>query len=122
LSRHFVKSFPALSEGFEIETELTIHTLELRMPMAEVDTVYKARFAGSVSKLRTYRDGVRIFWSILYLVKEERRLPFFGAIFFALALFSATISFPIFITYFETGLVRASRLRCWRPERCYWGS
>jgi len=105
LSRRFVKSFPALSEGFEIETELTIHALELRMPMAEVDTAYKARFAGSVSKLRTYRDGVRIFWSILYLVKEERPLPFFGAIFLALALLSAAISFPIFITYFETGLV-----------------
>src|SRR6266700_2514409 len=87
LSRRFVKSFPALSEGFEIETELTIHALELRMPMAEVDTTYKARPEGSVSKLRTYRDGIRICWSIFHLVKEERPLPFFGAIFLTLALF-----------------------------------
>src|SRR5438477_2455130 len=64
LSRRFVKSFPALSKGFEIETELTIHALELRMPMAEVDTAYRARSAGSVSKLRTYRDGIRICWNI----------------------------------------------------------
>jgi glycosyltransferase involved in cell wall biosynthesis len=105
LSRRFVKSFPALSEGFEIETELTIHALELRMPLAEVDTAYKARSEGSVSKLRTYRDGIRICWNIFYLVKEERPLPFFGAIFLALALLSGAISIPIFITYFETGLV-----------------
>jgi len=105
LSRRFVKSFPLLSEGFEIETELTIHALELRMPTAEVDTAYKARPKGSVSKLRTYRDGVHICWNILHLVKEERPLPFFGAIFLALALLSAVISVPIFITYFETGLV-----------------
>jgi glycosyltransferase involved in cell wall biosynthesis len=105
LSRRFVKSFPALSEGFEIETEITIHALELRMPMAEVDTAYKARSAGSVSKLRTCRDGVRILWSIFCLMKEERPLPFFGAIFLAFALFSVAISLPIFITYFETGLV-----------------
>ena len=105
LSRRFVKSFPALSEGFEIETEITVHALELRMPMTEVDTAYRARSVGSVSKLRTCRDGVRIFWSILCLVKEERPLPFFGAIFLALALLSVTISVPIFITYFETGLV-----------------
>jgi glycosyltransferase involved in cell wall biosynthesis len=105
LSRRFVKSFPALSEGFEIETELTVHALELRMPIAEVNTVYKARPEGSVSKLRTYRDGIRICWSILYLIKEERPLPFFGAIFLALTLFSAAISAPILTTYLETGLV-----------------
>jgi glycosyltransferase involved in cell wall biosynthesis len=105
LSRRFVKSFPALSEGFEIETELTIHALELRMPIAEVDTAYRARSEGSVSKLRTYHDGIRICWSIFHLVKEERPLPFFGAIFLALALFSGAISVPIFTTYFVTGLV-----------------
>lgn len=71
LSRRFVKSFPALSTGFEIETELTIHALELRMPMAEVDTTYKARSEGSVSKLRTYRDGVRIL--LEHLPSRERR-------------------------------------------------
>jgi glycosyltransferase involved in cell wall biosynthesis len=105
LSRRFVKSFPALSEGFEIETELIIHALELRMPTAEVDTAYKARPEGSVSKLRTYRDGVRICWNILRLVKEERPLPFFAAIFLVLMLLSIAISVPIFMTYFQTGLV-----------------
>jgi glycosyltransferase involved in cell wall biosynthesis len=105
LSRRFVKSFPALSEGFEIETELTVHALELRMPTAEVDTAYKARPEGSVSKLRTYRDGIRICWNILYLMKEERPLPFFGTIFLVLVLLSGAISVPIFITYIETGLV-----------------
>ena len=96
LSRRFVKSFPALSEGFEIETEITIHALELRMPTAEVDTTYRARPEGSASKLRTYRDGIRICWTILRLVKEERPLQFFGAAFFALFLLSTVISVPIF--------------------------
>jgi glycosyltransferase involved in cell wall biosynthesis len=105
LSRRFVKSFPALTQGFDIEAELTIHALELNMPMVEVDAAYKARPEGSVSKLRTYRDGVRICWTIFYLLKEERPLRFFGIIFLALALFSAAISVPIFLTYFETGLV-----------------
>lgn len=105
LSRRFVKSFPALSRGFEIETEITVHGLELRMPMAEVDTTYRARPEGSASKLRTYRDGIRICWSILRLVKEERPLSLFGAIFLAFALFSTVVSVPIFVTYFETGLV-----------------
>ena len=105
MSRRFVKSFPALSTGFEIETELTVHALELRMPTAEIDTGYKARPEGSVSKLRTFRDGIRILWSILYLVKEERPLPFFGAIFIACILLSTAISVPLFITYFHTGLV-----------------
>ncbi len=105
MSRRFVKSFPALSTGFEIETELTVHALELRMPTAEIDTAYKARPEGSVSKLRTFRDGVRILWSILYLVKEERPLPFFGGIFIACISLSTAISVPLFITYFHTGLV-----------------
>jgi glycosyltransferase involved in cell wall biosynthesis len=105
LSRRFVKSFPALAQGFDIEAELTIHALELRIPTTEVDTVYKARPEGSVSKLRTYRDGARICWAIFHLLKEERPLLFFGVIFVALALFSAAISVPIFMTYFETGLV-----------------
>lgn len=105
LSHRFVKSFPALSEGFEIETEITVHALELRMPLAEVDTAYKARLTGSVSKLRTYRDGLRICRNIFYLVKEERPLPFFGTIFLVLAVLAGLISIPIFSTYFETGLV-----------------
>jgi len=105
LSHRFVKSFPALSEGFEIETEITVHALELRMPLAEVDTAYKARSTGSVSKLRTYRDGLRICRNIFHLVKEERPLPFFGTVFLVLAALAGLISIPIFNTYFETGLV-----------------
>jgi glycosyltransferase involved in cell wall biosynthesis len=105
MSRRFVKSFPALAQGFDIEAELTIHAFALRIPTMEVDTAYKARPEGSVSKLRTYRDGARICWTIFHLLKEERPLLFFGVIFVALALFSTAISVPIFTTYFETGLV-----------------
>ena len=105
LSRRFVKSFPVLSSGFEIETELTVHALELRMPSAEVQTPYKERPAGSASKLRTIRDGVRIVRTIFLLVKEERPLAFFLWIGAALALASLILSVPVFITYLETGLV-----------------
>lgn len=105
LSRRFVKSFPALASGFEIETELTVHALELRMPTAEIDTPYKDRPQGSVSKLRTYRDGWRILMTILLLIKEERPLPFFGGIFVLLMVFSIVISVPLLVTYAETGLV-----------------
>jgi hypothetical protein len=105
MSRRFVKSFPALAQGFDLEAELTIHALELRVPMIEVEVAYKARPEGSVSKLRTYRDGARIGWTIFHLLKEERPLLFFGVIFLALALSSAAIGVPIFVTYFETGFV-----------------
>jgi glycosyltransferase involved in cell wall biosynthesis len=104
-SRRFVKTFPALASGFEIETELTVHALELRMPTAEVDTPYKDRPEGSESKLRTFRDGFRILRTILILVKEERPLPFFAAIFGLMALVSLALAVPIFWTYFQTGLV-----------------
>jgi glycosyltransferase involved in cell wall biosynthesis len=104
-SRRFVKSFPALSRGFEIETELSVHALELRMPIAEVVTAYKARPAGSASKLRTYRDGWRILMMILNLFKRERPLAFFSIIAGALALAALLLAYPIFITYVETGLV-----------------
>jgi glycosyltransferase involved in cell wall biosynthesis len=105
MSRRFVKSFPGLAQGFDIEAELTIHALELGIPMMEMEAAYKARPQGSVSKLRTYRDGARIFWTIFHLLKEERPNLFFGAIFLTLAVFSAAISVPIFITYLDTGLV-----------------
>jgi glycosyltransferase involved in cell wall biosynthesis len=105
LSRRFVKSFPALSSGFEIETELTVHALELRMPTTEIDTPYKDRPEGSVSKLRTYQDGWRILVTILLLVKEERPFQFFGILSGLLVLFAVAISIPLFITYAETGLV-----------------
>jgi len=104
-SRRFVKSFPALASGFEIETELTVHALELRMPIAEVETPYRSRPSGSVSNLRTLRDGWRILRTILVLSKEEKPLPFFG-LFFAILAASAVILFwPVFITFLETGLV-----------------
>ena len=105
MSRRFVKSFPALAQGFDIEAELTIHALELRMPIMEMEVSYRARPEGSVSKLRTYRDGARICWTIFRLLKEERPFQFFGVLFLALVAFSAAISVPIFMTYFETGLV-----------------
>jgi len=104
-SRRFVKSFPALTDGFEIETELTVHALELRMPIAEVATPYRERPPESASKLSTYRDGWRILRTILTLVKEERPLPFFGGLSAVLALAALVLGWPIFVTYFATGLV-----------------
>jgi glycosyltransferase involved in cell wall biosynthesis len=104
-SRRFVKSFPALSAGFEIETELTVHALALRMPIAEVETPYKERHPGSASKLKTFRDGFRILRTILILTKEERPLAFFTTVFAALAVTSLALAYPIFLTYERTGLV-----------------
>ena len=104
-SRRFVKSFPALAKGFEIETELTVHALELRMPVGEVMTVYKERPEGSESKLSTFRDGFRILKTIFRLTKEERPLAFFSAGGGFLALSSLILAFPLLLTYLETGLV-----------------
>ena len=104
-SRRFVKSFPALSAGFEIETELTVHALNLELPVAEVETPYFARPAGSVSKLSTWRDGVRILRTIVRLYRAERPLPFFGGIGGLLALIAILLAVPIFVTYVEEGLV-----------------
>lgn len=105
LTRRFVKSFPAFSAGFEIETELTVHALDLRMPIEEVQTAYRGRPEGSTSKLNTFADGFRILFTILILVKEERPLPFFASIFVALFLLSVGLATPIVIEYMETGLV-----------------
>ena len=105
MSRRFVKSFPALASGFEIETELTIHALRLRMPVAELPTRYATRPEGSASKLRTVRDGIRILATILRLIKEERPLAFFGSIWIGLSFFSLALAAPLSTTYFETGLV-----------------
>ncbi len=104
-SRRFVKSFPVLSEGFEIETEISVHALELRMPVAERITAYAARPEGSESKLSTYRDGWRILRTIMTLFRIEKPLAFFGIIGGALGLIAVLISIPLFITFFETGLV-----------------
>jgi glycosyltransferase involved in cell wall biosynthesis len=105
LSHRFVKSFPALAAGFEIETELTVHALELRLPMAEIDTPYRERPAGSSSKLRTFRDGLRILRTIVLLVKEERPLRFFSSVGAALALTALVLAWPLLMHYLETGLV-----------------
>lgn len=104
-SRRFVKSFPALSAGFETETELTIHALELRMPLGELETPYRDRTAGSTSKLSTYRDGARIFLTILHLVKEERPLQFFSLIAAVLFITSVVLGFPLFTEFRRTHLV-----------------
>lgn len=104
-SRRFVKSFPALAHGFETETELTVHALELRMPIAEEVTPYKSRPEGSVSKLNTYRDGARIMRMILKLFREERPLAFFSIVFAELAALALVLAYPIFVTFLETGLV-----------------
>lgn len=105
MSRRFVKSFPALSRGFEIETELTIHALDLRVPVKEIETNYSARPEGSVSKLNTYRDGLRIILTIMLLLKEVRPLFFFSSIFAVLVIASIFLVSPIVITYLDTGLV-----------------
>ncbi|HEV2270511.1 MAG TPA: glycosyltransferase [Steroidobacteraceae bacterium] len=105
LSRRFVKSFPALSTGFEIETELTVHALELRVPMAELSAPYVTRPRGSASKLRTVRDGLKILKLIVHLVKEERPLQFFSTGFCALAATSIALGIPVVTQYFVTGLV-----------------
>jgi glycosyltransferase involved in cell wall biosynthesis len=105
LSRRFVKSFPAMSSGFETETELAVHALELRMPSAEVATVYKERPPGSVSKLRTYSDGAHIMMLIARLVKDERPLRFFGILGLLSAAVAVFLSIPLLVTFLETGLV-----------------
>jgi hypothetical protein len=105
ISRRYVKSFPALSAGFETETELTVHALELRMPITEIATPYKDRPEGSVSKLSTFKDGFRILWTIIVLVKEERPMQFFSLLALALFGFSIFLAVPLLIEYAETGLV-----------------
>ena len=105
LSRRFVKSFPTQTTGFGLETEMTVHGLQLLMPTDEIVTAYKERPPNSMSKLRTYRDGFRILMLIVTLAKEERPLWFFGIIGVVLALIAIGLSIPLFIAYFETGLV-----------------
>jgi glycosyltransferase involved in cell wall biosynthesis len=104
-SRRFVKSFPVLSDGFEIETELSVHALELALPVAEVDTPYYARPEGSFSKLNTWRDGFRILGTILKLYRSEKPLRFFTAIGIFLSLVSIGLAIPIIITFLEEGIV-----------------
>ena len=105
MSRRYVKSFPALSAGFETETELTVHALELRMPLAEIATPYKDRPEGSVSKLSTFKDGFRILWTIIVLVKEERPMQFFSLLAVFFAVIGAFLVAPIVLEFLHTGLV-----------------
>jgi len=104
-SRRFVKSFPILSGGFEIETELTVHALELELPVGELATPYYSRPAGSTSKLSTWRDGFRILWTLLKLYRAERPLPLFGALGIALIIMSIGLAIPLVVTYVQEGLV-----------------
>ena len=104
-SRRFVKSFPILSQGFEIETEISVHALELRMPVGEVMTTYAARVDGSLSKLNTFRDGWRILRTMVQLYRVERPLWFFGFFAAVIALCGVVLGVPVVLTYLETGLV-----------------
>src|SRR4051794_4388484 len=105
-SRRFVKSFPVLSDGFEIETELSVHALELALPVAEVETPYYARPEGSISKLNTWRDGFRILNTILKLYRSEKPLRFFTAIGIFLALLSIGFAVPILVPSSKPGWCR----------------
>src|SRR6185436_2418632 len=104
-SRRFAKSFPALSRGFETETEISVHALELAMPVGEVVTGYGARPEGSHSKLSTWRDGWRILKTILHLYRIERPVLFYGSFALFLAALAIVLAIPLAITYFQTGLV-----------------
>jgi glycosyltransferase involved in cell wall biosynthesis len=101
MSRRFVKSFPFTAEGFGIETEMTVHSVRMLMPMAEIDTHYKERPVGSVSKLNTYRDGFKILFTIAALVREERPLIFFGALFAIFALTSLLLGSPVVLHFWR---------------------
>ena len=104
-SRRFVKSFPALSTGFEIETEISVHATQLKLSTVELVLPYGKRQDGSASKLRTFRDGARILRTFLYLLKETRPLAFFGLPALMTALISAALALPLLVTFVETGLV-----------------
>lgn len=105
MSRRFVKSFPLIAEGFGIETEMTVHALQLKMPIAEMPCRYKDRPPGSASKLRTYRDGWLILNTIVGLVRQEYPLPFFGSISTLLAIVAMILAYPVIVTFAHTGLV-----------------
>src|SRR6185312_15762216 len=103
-SRRFVKSFPVLSGGFEIETELTIHALELGLAIDEIMTPYRARPTGSASKLNTWRDGFRILLTIFNIYRAERPLAFYSCLGAVAAVSSIALAIPVVVTYLETGL------------------
>ncbi|NVB77392.1 MAG: glycosyltransferase [Kofleriaceae bacterium] len=105
-SRRFVKSFPSFSREFEIETELTVHAMQMKMAIAEVETNYKERPPGSVSKLRTFRDGWRILVTIINLMRNERPLLFFSLIGLLFFIVGIVLALPVFLEYIDTGYVR----------------
>ncbi len=105
MSRRFVKSFPVASKGFEIETEMTVHALQVGASCVEIETLYDSRPEGSESKLSTFKDGFRILWMILLLFKAEKPFQFFGLLSLLFFIISFVLSIPIFVTYIETGLV-----------------
>ena len=104
-SRRYVKSYPSLAIGFETETELTVHALHLRMPTDEIETPYRDRPHGSASKLCTFKDGFRILWMILVLIKEEKPMPFFTIVAALFATSSVILMLPILAEFIETGMV-----------------
>lgn len=104
-SRRFVKSFPPMSQGFEIETELTIHALQLEMPVGERSTRFKERVEGSESKLQTVSDGFRILWTIGMLLKQERPFALFGSISLMLFCLSLLFGYPVIVEYTQSGTV-----------------
>ena len=104
-SRRFVKSFPALSSGFDIETELSIHSLEMSLPVKEIETPFFERIEGSVSKLSTFKDGFKILWRMIFLFKEIKPLIFFGVFFLLLAGLSLFLGYPVVLEFLSTGLV-----------------
>ena len=105
MSRRFVKSFPVVSKGFEIETEITIHALQVGASYEEVETLYSPRPEGSESKLSTFGDGFRILGMIFFLFKEEKPFQFFGLFSLILFILSIVLFVPVFITYVDTGMV-----------------
>lgn len=104
-SRRFAKSFPSAATGFETETEITVHALQIAAPTAEIETRYFPRPEGSLSKLSTFGDGFLILWTILMMLKEVRPFAFFGTVFAVLAVASVLLAVPLIVTYMETGLV-----------------
>lgn len=104
-SRRYVKSFPCLSEGFEIETEITVHALDLMLPVGEISSQYGARVEGTFSKLSTYKDGWRILKTVLRLTRDYRPFEFFGAISLFLSVLALALGLPLINTWLETGLV-----------------
>jgi glycosyltransferase involved in cell wall biosynthesis len=105
MSHRFVKSFPIASKGFEIETEITIHALQIGASCAEIETLYDSRPEGSESKLNTFKDGFKILWMILILFKEGKPFQFFGLLSLFFFIISVVLSISIFSTYIETGMV-----------------